>query len=472
MYEQHEEEKNQLEWVQNSIFYQIFPDRFYRKEAKANAGGLASWYDKPDRTNFFGGNLTGITAKLGYLEELGVNAVYLNPVFVAATNHRYDTFDYFNIDPLLGTNSDLKILVDEAHKRGIRIVLDGVFNHCGLGFSPFTDVLEKGKASPYCDWFIIDSFPIETSPPNYQTCGGEFYLPKLNMKNPEVQDFVIKVAKYWIEETGIDGWRLDVPWKIPGTFWRTFRRKIKQIDQSILITGEIWRDGKDWLQGDTFDSIMNYQLREYILDFCVRGAMDAEDFAFELERLLGSHRRSAFLQLNLLGSHDTPRIYTMCDENPEPFFLALVFIFTYIGVPMIYYGDEIGMTGDNDPGCRKTMRWEKNAWNLRVNEMYRKLILIRKENPALRYGDFKVLKVFNNIFAFSRCYRGDYLIIVMNTGDTQSDINVPLPQDASGKRIWQDLISSNNYYSREGSVKIGRLLGRRALILKTLSLNK
>jgi len=459
------EERDYLDWVKDSIFYQIFPDRFYRKDGGSTAAELASWQDVPTRKNFFGGNIPGIIEKLEYLEELGINAIYLNPVFRAGTNHRYDTFDYFRVDTLLGTNEDLKRLAQEAHRRGIRVLLDGVFNHCGLGFSPFADVLEKGSASPYSNWFIIDSFPVETSPPNYQTCGGEYYLPKLNMENPEVQDFVIKVAKHWLREAEIDGWRLDVPWKVPISFWQKFRKTLKQINQQIFLTGEIWRDGRDWLAGDTFDSIMNYQLREYILDFYVRGTMDAEDFAFELRRLLSSQGDSAFFQLNLLSSHDTPRIYTLCKENPHTLFIALVFIFTYVGVPMIYYGDEIGMTGNNDPDCRKAMIWEKEEWNLHINQMYKKLIHLRKENPALRFGGFKILKVFNNIFAFCRYYSDNILIIVMNAGYTQSHVGIPLPEEASEKRIWQDLLSLQKFYARDGFIYLDHLSARSSLIL-------
>ena len=228
-------------WVADAVFYQIFPDRFARSKSQPARAELATWGDLPNRENFFGGDLQGILEHLDYLQNLGVNALYLNPIFQARTNHRYDASDYFQVDPMLGNQAALKELVGEMHRRGMHVILDGVFNHCGEGFAPFQDVLKNGASSVYADWFLARSYPLGKEPLNYLTCGGCTYLPKLNHANRKVQEFIFKVARYWLEETGMDGWRLDVPFKIPYDFWQEFRGVVKSVNPEAYLVGEVWR---------------------------------------------------------------------------------------------------------------------------------------------------------------------------------------------------------------------------------------
>jgi len=452
-------------WVQDAIFYEIFPERFYNGDPTNDPPGTRPWGGLPTRDNFFGGDLQGILDKLPYLQNLGVNALYLTPIFKARTNHKYDTCDYLVIDPAFGSLDLLRELVAEAHLRGIRIVLDGVFNHCGDGFWAFRDVCQRGAESPYVDWFIVDSFPIQQTPPNYQTCGGVDYLPKLNVNNPAVRDYLLHVATYWLQEAGVDGWRLDVPWKVSPDFWRAFRRAVKAVNPEAYIVGEIWRDGRPWLQGDTFDAIMNYRLRDYVLDFCVRDAMDAEDFGFEITQLRQDQGDTVAFQLNLLGSHDTARILTVCGGDVERVILALVFQFTYLGAPMIYYGDEVGMEGADDPLCRGTMVWDEERWDRRLNETYRRLIQIRRQHPALRQGAFETLRVFNAVYAYRRHNEQDDVVIVLNPRQARSEFAIPLGHGSQVSERWRDLLGGGTYLVRQGSLRINELGARSALVL-------
>ena len=230
------------DWVPDAVFYQIFPERFYNGDPSNDPPGTEAWGGVPTRENFFGGDLAGITQKLDYIADLGCNALYLNPIFKAGTNHKYDTHDYFQIDPVFGDDAAFDTLIREAHAKGIRVVLDGVFNHCGDSFASFQDVLEHGVNSPYKDWFDVYAFPIQQEPlPNYATCGGAHYLPRLNAHHPDVEAFIHKVALYWLAR-GIDGWRLDVPYEVHTDFWRRFRETVKATYPDAYLVAEEWRD--------------------------------------------------------------------------------------------------------------------------------------------------------------------------------------------------------------------------------------
>lgn len=341
------------DWVRDAVFYQIFPDRFARSGANKDWPRLAPWGAAPTPENFFGGDLIGIRLRLPYLSDLGITALYLTPIFEAGTNHRYDTHDYLTIDPMLGDLDALRRLVRDAHDLGIRVLLDGVFNHCGDGFWAFRDLREQGERSPYRDWFFSRKLPIRRDPPSYQTCGGANYLPKLNTDNPEVRSHLLDVATYWVTEADIDGWRLDVPWKASRPFWDEFRDAVKTAKPDAYLVGEIWRDANPWL--NCFDGVMNYRLRDIHLDYCIRDHMDAEDAAFETQGIIEAFGAAAPDQLNLLGSHDTPRLLTLSGGDESRALLALSAMFTSPGAPMLYYGDENGMEGENDPDCRRCM---------------------------------------------------------------------------------------------------------------------
>jgi cyclomaltodextrinase len=399
---------------------------------------------------------------LPYLADLGITAVYLTPISLAGTNHRYDTHDYMRIDPALGDAHTLRALVRDAHALGIRVVLDGVFNHCGDGFWAFRDLQERGVASPYRDWFFPRRFPIANDPPAYQTCGGAPYLPKLNTANPELRRYLLGVARHWLEDADIDGWRLDVPWKVPQDFWDEFRDTVKAVKPDAYLVGEIWRDARPWL--DVFDGAMNYRFRDALLDFCVRDHMDAEDVAYETEQLLSAFGPTAPWQLNLLGSHDTPRLLTLGGGDERRALLALTALFTLPGAPLLYYGDEIGMEGDNDPDCRRCMEWDETRWRANVAATCRRLIAIRRSQPALRRGTWQPLLTFNGVLAYRRCHGAEQVIVVLNPRDAQDDLAVPLPEAPPATR-WRDLLSDAVYDAAGGQVRLPRLDAASALIL-------
>jgi len=413
------------EWVTEAVVYQIFPDRFCNGEVANDPSDVTTWGDLPTRENFFGGDLKGITSKLDYLQNLGINALYLNPIFKALTNHRYDTSDYYQIDPVLGDLNAFKELVAQVHSRNMHIILDGVFNHCGIGFAPFVDVMEKGDKSVYASWFYPLSYPLSKDSLNYLTCGGCNYLPKLNHDNPNVRKFILEVAEYWTKETKIDGWRLDVPFKVKPEFWREFRQVVKTINPQAYLVGEVWREAVPWIKGDTFDGVTNYRLKEIILDYLLTHVLDGEDFGYELDTLFSSLGQNATGMLNLLGSHDTDRILTKMQGNANLLRIALTIQMTLPGIPMIYYGDEVGLTGENDPGCRSCMIWDESQWNQQIYQDLCWLISLRHHHPALSHGKPQQLSFYNGVLAYKQQHQNDEVIIITNPREEVSNIVIP-----------------------------------------------
>jgi glycosidase len=450
------------------VFYQIFPERFYNGDPGNDPPGVVPWDSLPTRENFFGGDLKGIQLKLGYLQDLGVTALYLTPFFRAGTNHRYDTQDYLQIDPAAGTLDDFRALVADLKARGMRLVLDAVFNHCGDGFGAFEDVRLHGAESAYADWFFVDQYPLTTEPPSYQTCGGAAFLPKLNTDHPDVRAYLLKVARYWLEQ-GADGWRLDVPWKVPMSFWRAFRETALATDPEVYLVAEVWRGDEPWLHGDTVHGVMNYRLRGHILDFCAFDHMDAEDFDYELAELRREHGASAAYHLTLLGSHDTPRILTLCGDDVRRAVIAVVFQMTYLGIPMIYYGDEVGMRGENDPLCRAGMVWDEKWQNRALHETYRKLVHLRRAHPALSRGDFEMLRVFNGVYAYHRFDGADSVIVVLNPREARRDFRIPLKQAAGRCAVWRDALSGQTFPAERERLTIETLPARSAFVLTPAS---
>jgi cyclomaltodextrinase len=352
------------EWVKDAVFYQIFPDRFAKGEAVPKPSNLEPWDSPPTIHGFKGGDLLGVAENLDYLQALGITAVYFNPIFQSAANHRYSTHDYYQVDPILGGNEVFRRLLEEVHRRGIRVILDGVFNHVGRGFFQFNHILENGPASPYVDWFHVEGFPLNaySGQPNYECWAGCPDLPEFNTDNPAVRQFIFDAARYWIEQ-GIDGWRLDVPLCIDDdTFWQKFRRIVKAANSEAYLVGEVWGDATRWLRGDQFDAVMNYLFAKVCIGFFVGDrldgelvarmgyapipTLDAQAFAQQIEELLALYPWEVTLvQLNLLDSHDTARFLTLAEGDVSALKLAVLFQMTYPGAPCIYYGDEIGLEG-------------------------------------------------------------------------------------------------------------------------------
>jgi glycosidase len=454
-------------WVQDAVFYQIFPERFANGDLHNDPSGAVPWDTPPTRENFFGGDLQGILDHLDYIADLGATALYLTPVFAAASSHKYDTSDYLAVDPAFGSTDLLRRLVAACHARGLRVVLDAVFNHCGDSFWAFQDVVARGAASSYADWFHDITYPVQFDPPSYQTCGGAAFLPKLNLGNHAVREHLLHVARYWIETCDIDGWRLDVPWKAPFDFWRKFRAAVKAIKPDAYIVGETWRDTAHWLAGDTCDGVMNYPLRDYILDYCVRDTMDAEDFDHFTARLRAENGPAGAPCLNLLGSHDTPRLMTLCGGNVHRARLAAVMQFTLPGAPMVYYGDEIGMLGENDPDCRRTMRWDPAQWNEDMVSAIRTLSGARRDHAALRRGSVETLRVFNGLYAFRRCTDDDEVVVVANPRGPLADVTIACRAATAAlqHQTWQELLSGRLVERAEDGFHFDLLPEQSALVL-------
>ncbi|HTL39862.1 MAG TPA: glycoside hydrolase family 13 protein [Pseudolysinimonas sp.] len=411
------------DWLADAVFYQIFPERFANGDPTIDPPGVEPWGAEPTRENFFGGDLAGIIAHLDHIVEVGANALYLTPIFQADTNHRYDATDYFAIDSRLGDLTVFRRFLDEAHGRGIRVVLDAVLNHCGDGHPYFRDVVEHEQDSRYVNWFSVEGFPVVAHPePNYRTCSGCYYLPKWNAYNPEVREHHFAVARHWIEQ-GIDGWRLDVPYFINHTFWREFRQVVKGMGEDLYIVAEEWREPEQWLQGDLADGTMNYTLRDLVLGFTADGTVSAPEFAEGMNRL--SHRIPAPARpamLNLLGSHDTERVLTRHHDDVAAALRAYALLFASEGAPMLYYGDEVGMRGENDPGCRGTMPWDASVWDAGLLEGIREWTSRRAEHVALRRGAQQVLAIGPDAVAVVREHPDETVVTVVNRGDAPVEL--------------------------------------------------
>ncbi len=434
-------------WVQDAIFYEIFPDRFATSVRVEKPRNLEPWDTPPTIHGYKGGDLLGVVEHLDYLYDLGINAIYLTPIFQSASNHRYHTHDYYQVDPLLGGNAAFKELLAAAHARGIRIVLDGVFNHASRGFYQFNQTLENGRASPYVDWFHFRDFPVRAydKAVNYEAWWGLPALPKFNHQNPQVREFIFRVAEHWIR-AGIDGWRLDVPTEIDDDeFWREFRRRVKAINPDAYLVGEIWHRADRWLRGDQFDAVMNYQFTRACLSFFIDAAslnrqliheqsyggihvMDASEFARTLDDLLTWYPRAiTYAQMNLLDSHDTARFVTIARGDTTALKLALLTMFAYPGAPTLYYGDEIGMEGQRDPDNRRAMIWDPSKRGREMLAYVKRLIALRKKYAALRRGALTNLHANEKSYAFARHHPGaETVIVALNAGRERVSLDLRL----------------------------------------------
>ena len=411
------------EWAKGTIYYQIFPERFCDGNRYNNETNYMPWGSEPTRENFMGGDLAGIHQKIPYLKELGVECLYLNPIFEADFNHKYATTDYFKIDPIFGTNDEFKKFVDACHNANIKVVLDGVFNHTGIHFKPFEDVLNNGKKSQYYNWFHINADEIHISHNDYECVGAYKFMPKLNSSNSEVRKFILKVLNYWIENYGIDGWRLDVADEVDSTVWREARCFLKEKYPDILLIGETWGYGDKLLVGNQLDSVMNYMFRDAVRDYFAKEIIDVETFDYRINHMLAGYKKETNqIMYNLLDSHDTERFLTMCNENINKMKLAVAFQMLFIGSPAIYYGDEIGLTGLNDPDCRKCMIWD-DTQNLELKNWYKKWIKIRNEHLEIRKGSFKTVFVDNDkeVYAFARQLGNEETYVFLRKGNVGAE---------------------------------------------------
>ncbi len=459
------------DWVKNAVFYQIFPDRFARSESTIKGQWQASTYEGWDATptyqGYKGGNLWGIIDKLDYIKDLGINAIYFTPIFQSASNHRYHTHDYYQVDPILGGNVAFEALLKAAHEQDIRVVLDGVFNHASRGFFFFNDILENGPNSPWLDWFKVHDWPVSaydgSKPANYAGWVGDRALPVFNHDNPQVKEYIMQVAEYWLHH-GIDGWRLDVPGEVdtPG-FWQEFRDRVKAVNPDAYIVGEIWGDATPWLDGTQFDGVMNYRFTEPTIAFAGGENYDPEycqhelrpyppisgtEYAIRIDALLKLYDWEIQLaQLNLLDSHDTPRMLTTVGEDKSSFMIATVLTMTFPGAPSIFYGDEVGLTGGKDPDCRRVFPEPEN-WDVEILKNYKELIALRHQYAALRTGTYKTLYADQHLYVFARILDDQEVIVAVNTANEPADAVFGVtelksqPQDlvyGSGRLDWHDI---------------------------------
>lgn len=407
------------EWALDAVVYNIFPDSFASSRRSITGCGTEKRVSGALSRSRLGGTIRGICENLDYISGLGANCIYLNPIFAAGQYHKYDTIDYLHIDPCLGTDTDFRQLVEECHARGMRVILDGVFNHCGAQFFAFRDVLEKQRESRYADWFYRLQFPV-TYPeagerPNYECFCYERLMPKLDTSNDEVRDYLCGAGEYWLREFDADGWRLDVADEPNDGFWREFRRRCKAVKSDALLIGEVWGGARHWLAGDMLDSTMNYDFRSHCRHFFAEGSIDARTFAGRCADMLMRYKRQiTAAQLNLLDSHDTSRFLDICGGEKRRLALAVVFMCCFPGMPCVFYGDELGVMGTNELDFRRAMPWDAGDESLR--ELYREAIALRRRHPALRRGDLRFLRAEagEQLLVFERSCPGESLTITIN----------------------------------------------------------
>lgn len=454
------------DWVKGSIIYQIFPDRF------ANNNSKSLWNESPEWFKIQGGNLFGIIERMDYIIDLGVDIIYLNPINTSPSPHKYDAVDFLNVDPILGGNDAFNALIEKAHDNGIKVIIDISLNHCHPNFFAFKDIIENGKKSEYFDWFTIYDYPIKikyraeylqkVNPDNFdqlniwinQLCadtgiileeskdeGNIFELnylsyfnnpnmPKINLKNFKAREYFLNVGAHWLKEFKVDGLRMDVVRHIDHDFWQEFRIKTKSINPDCYLLAEVWEDSTPWLQGDQFDANMNYIFRNLCLEYFGNKSISTTKFIDDITKMLSLYSKEASqVTHNLLGSHDVERFLFSCKENKKSLYLAYFFLLTMPGCPGIYYGDEIGMSGGNDPDNRRTFLWnDPDKWDFTILEMIKNISKLRKSYKSLRYGDWKSILTKEEILIFERAYDKEkiWIIITRDFKKNQFKINTEL----------------------------------------------
>lgn len=434
-------------WVKDTVWYQIFPDRFYSKKKQSQL----PWGKLPvNNHEIYGGDLLGVVDKLPYLKDLGVTGIYFTPIFEAPSAHKYDTKDYFTIDPSFGTNEEFKYLVEKAHKLGIKIVLDGVFNHCGWDHPFFQDVVKFGEKSPYYDCFFIDRKPLinfELSEngrpimtrgmkPNYRTFAYTPFMPKWNTDHPLTQKHLLSVIEYWIKEYDIDGWRLDVSNEISHDFLRQIKKTARQAKKDSFIFGENWDSSMPWLRGDQMDAVMNYDLTIPLWNY-LEHKIDIHEFKDEVSNYLALTPKHIMENMfNLVDTHDTERILRRVQDHVDKVKFAYLFMFLSAGAPNIYYGSEIGLTGNHDPDNRRCMIWDEKNQNLDLKAFIKRLIELRKTHPVMAHYDYHFYD--QDSLSMIKKNEKETLLVLINYSDEEKDVKVPRDFEGTVTEILSD----------------------------------
>lgn len=438
-------------WYKDGIIYQIFVDRFFNGcdngkvlNPKKNVFIYGNWNDKPmyikddkgnvARWDFYGGNLLGVKKKLSYIKSLGVNTIYFNPIFDSPSCHKYDTGDYEKIDPMFGDEEVFKELCDEAKALGIRIILDGVFSHTGSDskyFNKYGNYNSLGAyqslQSPYYRWYIFNDYP-----DMYESWWGFNNMPNIDELNPSYLEYIItrknSIIEKWLK-LGANGWRLDVADELPDEFIKKLRIKLKEVKEDGVLIGEVWEDAsnkvsynrrREYLFGKELDSVTNYPLRQIILDL-VRGYISNKYFIKKYLSLKENYPKEYFYStMNILGNHDTERVLTVLNNNIELLKIALVIQMTLPGIPLIYYGDEAGLTGGKDPQNRKAYPWGRE--NIEILDFYKNITHVRDTEEVLREGEIEFLKFNNGVLGYKRFSDENKEIIVLVNSTAKEEV--------------------------------------------------
>ena len=419
------------QWLKCAVVYNIFPDSFASERRTVRGTPCETpWKNGLTLKSRLGGTLRGITENLDYIADLGFNCIYLNPIFTAGEYHKYDLLDYFHVSPDLGSDEEFRQLVERAHRLGLRVVIDGVFNHCSWRFFAFDDVVRNGEHSRYRHWFYDLTFPVtrppEGTPPGYASFAYEPKMPKLNTSNPEVRSYFMEVCAHWIRKYRVDGWRLDVANEVDREFWRAFRHTARAVNPDSVMIGEIWENAESWLRGDMFDSAMNYDFRRHCRDFFATDAIDAPQFSARIAQML--HRYPAGIvqgQLNLLDSHDVSRFLSLCGGDIRRLKLAEVFLFTSPGAPCVFYGDELGMSGASEVEYRGPMPWSHPPYDLRT--FFQRLAALRREDDLLALGSWRTLCAEGRLYAYERRLGNRAVTVALNVGYQPARLDSRLP---------------------------------------------
>ncbi len=441
-------------WVKDAVIYNIFPDSFATGKAYISGEETEKPFLGLTTRGKLGGTIRGITENVKYLKELGVNAIYINPIFAAGEYHKYDLIDYFHVDPCFGSNDDFRLLVERFHDNGIRVIIDGVFNHCGWKFFAFEDVVQKGEDSEYKDWFYGLQFPVVRPDdpedyPNYECFGYERLMPKLNTANPEVEEYFCRVGCYWMEEFHIDGWRLDVASEVNDAFWRRFYREIKSVNPEAVLIGEVWESANHWLDGTIFDSAMNYDFRKHCKRFFGEQSIDAGEFDSRVTDMRMRYRsQTVYAQLNVLDSHDASRFLSLCGNDKRRYRLAVLFQMTFPGMPSVFYGDEAGITGVLEEEYRQPMPWGERDESF---DFFQRAIKLRTQECALRSGGFRTLlaEKASRLYIYERYNEKERITVAVNMEDRTLD----LPEDilkrvVKGKILLSEGLHENMLYAK------------------------
>lgn len=430
------------DWVHDAVVYNIFPDSFATSNKHISGKPTALEHNGQTVKGKLGGTLRGVAENVDYLKDLGINCVYLNPIFAAGEYHKYDLLDYFHVDPCFGGDGAFRELVDTLHKNGIRILIDGVFNHCGWYFFAFDDVVRNQENSKYRDWFYHLEFPVQRPEtpeayPSYACFAYERMMPKLDTANPEVREYFCRVGEYWIREFGIDGWRLDVASEVDNSFWRAFRQRVKATNPDALLIGEVWESAGHWLSGDMFDSTMNYDFRKHCNLFFAEQSIDAADFSGRITNMLMRYKlQTVPAQLNLLDSHDVSRFLSLCGGDRARYRLAILFMMTFVGMPTVFYGDELGIRGILEEEYRHPMPWQSGDRTLHA--FFKEAIATRHALMPLRRGDFRMVCAENGLLVFTRRWEQQTVTVCINRGPGPARL-----PEISGEVYWAEGLTNH-----------------------------